>query len=59
MTKESGSPRRQQILEALAQELESAPASRITTAQLARVVGVSEAALYRPLPQQGRRCSKR
>ncbi len=52
MTK--GSPRRQQILEALAQELESAPASRITTAQLARVVGVSEAALYRHFPSKAK-----
>ncbi len=39
--------RRQQILEALAQELESRPGTRITTARLAEVVGVSEAALYR------------
>jgi len=39
--------RRQQILEVLAQELESHPGSRITTAALARAVGVSEAALYR------------
>ncbi|MBT7952729.1 MAG: nucleoid occlusion factor SlmA [Gammaproteobacteria bacterium] len=39
--------RRQQILEILAQELESNPGSRITTAALAKAVGVSEAALYR------------
>ncbi|MCH9674516.1 MAG: nucleoid occlusion factor SlmA [Gammaproteobacteria bacterium] len=39
--------RARQILEALAAELETRPGSRITTAQLARVVGVSEAALYR------------
>ena len=39
--------RRQQILEVLAQELESHPGSRITTAALAEAVGVSEAALYR------------
>jgi TetR/AcrR family transcriptional regulator len=39
--------RRQQILEILARELESHPGSRITTAALARAVGVSEAALYR------------
>ena len=39
--------RRQQILEVLAVELESHPGSRITTAALARAVGVSEAALYR------------
>jgi TetR/AcrR family transcriptional regulator len=39
--------RKQQILEVLAQELETNPGSRITTAALARAVGVSEAALYR------------
>ena len=43
-------PRRQQILEALAREIELCPASRITTARLAGVVGVSEAALYRHFP---------
>jgi len=35
------------ILEALATELEKSPGERITTAGLARAVGVSEAALYR------------
>jgi len=45
VTKKSN--RRQQILEVLAQELESNPGSRITTAALAKAVGVSEAALYR------------
>ncbi len=40
-------PRKQQILEALAAELENNPGERITTAALARAVGVSEAALYR------------
>ncbi|GAB6043440.1 nucleoid occlusion factor SlmA [Endothiovibrio diazotrophicus] len=39
--------RKQQILETLARELESAPGERITTAGLARSLGVSEAALYR------------
>ena len=39
--------RRQQILQVLAEELEIHPGSRITTAALARAVGVSEAALYR------------
>jgi len=43
----SRSNRRQQILQVLAQELESNPGSRITTAALAKAVGVSEAALYR------------
>ena len=39
--------RRQQILEALAHELETSPGVRITTARLAAKLGVSEAALYR------------
>lgn len=39
--------RRQQILEILARELEGHPGSRITTAALAKAVGVTEAALYR------------
>ena len=41
------SDRRQQILEILARELEGHPGSRITTAALAKAVGVTEAALYR------------
>ena len=39
--------RKQQILEALARELESNPGGKITTAALAASAGVSEAALYR------------
>ena len=39
--------RKQQILEILALQLEENPGTRITTAGLARAVGVSEAALYR------------
>ena len=39
--------RKQEILEALARELERQPGHRITTAALARAAGVSEAALYR------------
>ena len=50
MTERRQTPRRQQILEALAREIELRPASRITTARLAGVVGVSEAALYRHFP---------
>jgi TetR/AcrR family transcriptional regulator len=46
--------RRQQILEALARELEQAPGQRITTAALAKSVGVSEAALYRHFPSKAR-----
>ena len=44
--------RRQQILEALAHMLEVSPGERITTARLAREVGVSEAALYRHFPSK-------
>lgn len=47
MTSRTRSDRRQNILQALAEQLESHPGSRITTAALARAVGVSEAALYR------------
>ncbi len=47
-------PRRQQILEALALELENRPGARITTARLAEVVGVSEAALYRHFPSKAK-----
>lgn len=46
--------RKQQILEALAQELESSPGERITTAGLAKAVGVSEAALYRHFPSKAK-----
>ena len=46
--------RRQQILEALAHELEMNPGERITTAGLARAVGVSEAALYRHFPSKAK-----
>jgi len=48
------SQRRQQILEALAQMLEAHPGDRITTAGLARQVGVSEAALYRHFPSKSK-----
>jgi TetR/AcrR family transcriptional regulator len=47
-------PRRQQILETLAEELEKSPGERITTAGLARAVGVSEAALYRHFPSKAK-----
>jgi len=50
----ANSTRRQQILEMLARELESHPGSRITTAGLARALGVSEAALYRHFPSKAR-----
>ena len=47
-------PRRQQILECLAQMLEESPGVRITTAALAGKVGVSEAALYRHFPSKAK-----
>jgi TetR/AcrR family transcriptional regulator len=46
--------RRQAILETLATELERNPGERITTAQLAKSLGVSEAALYRHFPSKAR-----
>lgn len=46
--------RRQQILETLAIELENSPGKAITTAGLARAVGVSEAALYRHFPSKAK-----
>ena len=46
--------RAQQILEALARQLETNPGQRITTAALAKEVGVSEAALYRHFPSKAR-----
>ena len=48
------SNRKQEILQALARELESNPGNRITTAALAKAVGVSEAALYRHFPSKAR-----
>lgn len=48
------SSKRQAILEALALELEHNPGKRITTAQLASGLGVSEAALYRHFPSKAR-----
>jgi TetR/AcrR family transcriptional regulator len=55
MTDSTAKPsRRQQILETLALELEHAPGERITTAGLAKAVGVSEAALYRHFPSKAK-----
>jgi TetR/AcrR family transcriptional regulator len=48
------SSRKEHILQALAHMLESGPGERITTAALAREVGVSEAALYRHFPSKAR-----
>ena len=46
--------RREHILQALAAMLESHPGGRITTAALAREVGVTEAALYRHFPSKAK-----
>ncbi len=54
MTEERPASRRQQILEALALDMEQRPGDRITTARLAEVVGVSEGALYRHFPSKAK-----
>lgn len=54
MDKANKISRKDQILQALARMLETAPGRRITTAALAREVGVSEAALYRHFPSKAR-----
>lgn len=46
--------RRDHILQALASMLESQPGARITTAALAKEVGVTEAALYRHFPSKAK-----
>lgn len=46
--------RQQEILQTLAQMLENNPGERITTAALAKQVGVSEAALYRHFPSKAK-----
>jgi TetR/AcrR family transcriptional regulator len=52
--KQSKPNRRQQILEVLASMLEANPGERITTAKLAKEVGVTEAAFYRHFPSKGK-----
>ena len=48
------SSRKEQILQSLAAILEQTPGGRITTAGLAKHVGVSEAALYRHFPSKAK-----
>lgn len=54
MARGASGQRREQILQTFATMLETHPGSRITTAALAREVGVSEAALYRHFPSKAR-----
>ena len=55
MTSEVKKPsRKDQILQSLAAMLEATPGGRITTAALAKEVGVSEAALYRHFPSKAK-----
>ncbi len=54
MKSDTSLSRKQQILQALAEMLEQAPGGRITTAGLAKHVGVSEAALYRHFPSKAK-----
>lgn len=52
--KEKKPSRKEQILQSLATILEQSPGGRITTAGLAKHVGVSEAALYRHFPSKAK-----
>ena len=54
MATKNSSKRKNEILQALALMLEKDPGERITTAKLAKEVGVSEAALYRHFPSKAR-----
>ena len=54
MTKSRNFSRKNDILESIARMLETIPGGRITTASIAREVGVSEAALYRHFPSKAK-----
>jgi TetR/AcrR family transcriptional regulator len=54
MPSEAKISRKDHILQCLARMLETGPGERITTAALAKEVGVSEAALYRHFPSKAR-----
>ncbi len=54
MARARSGERRREILEALARMLEDSHGEHITTAALARAIGVSEAALYRHFPSKAR-----
>jgi TetR/AcrR family transcriptional regulator len=54
MPPEAKISRKEHILQCLARMLETGPGERITTAALAKEVGVSEAALYRHFPSKAK-----
>ena len=54
VTKTKKTNRKEEILQSLVFELEKKPGERITTANLAKAVGVSEAALYRHFPSKAK-----
>jgi TetR/AcrR family transcriptional regulator len=54
MSRPRSGERREEILQVLARMLEESPGEHITTAALAKSVGVSEAALYRHFPSKAR-----
>ena len=54
MPSEAKISRKENILQCLARMLETGPGERITTAALAKEVGVSEAALYRHFPSKAK-----
>ena len=54
MPSEAKISRKEHILQCLARMLETGPGERITTAALAKEVGVSEAALYRHFPSKAK-----
>lgn len=54
MSAQNKQSRQQDILQTLVQMLESNPGERVTTAALAKQVGVSEAALYRHFPSKAK-----
>jgi len=54
MTNKPKLSRKDQILQSLARMLETSPGERVTTAALAKEVGVSEAALYRHFPSKAK-----
>ena len=54
MPSDKKTTRKDEILRSLARMLETSPGTKITTASLARHVGVSEAALYRHFPSKAK-----